>query len=145
MESSKVTSEPSITVASIDKLCTEISALVEVMKNIPIIIQNQEQFTKGQDTKMNIIAKELEKQSRRIYNISGMVEIRTEAISSQMKVQSNAISRLDVRLQSVEVDSRHSSIPISILISISATPDENENDFLSAIIPKRSHPDSKAL
>jgi len=81
-ESLKVALEPFTTVASIDKLYTEISALAEVTKNILIIVQNQEQFTKEQDAKMNIIAKELEKQSRRIYDISGTVKARTEAISS---------------------------------------------------------------
>jgi len=104
-ESPKVapeTSTGSTTAVSIDKLRTEISALAEAMKNIPIIVQNQEQF-----------AKELEKQSKRIYDISGTVETRTEAISSQMKVQSNAINRLDMRLQSVETDSRRSSIPVT--------------------------------
>jgi len=35
---------------------------------------------------MNIITEELEKQSRRINDISETVETRTEAISSQMKV-----------------------------------------------------------
>ena len=149
-ESPKVASEPSTTAASVDKLRTEISALAEAMKNIPVIAQNQEQlvrrqeqFAKGQDAKMNIIAEELEKQSRRINDISGTVEARTEAISSQMKVQSDAISRLDMRLQSVEADSKRSSIPLSIPMSIPATPDENENDFSSAL--KKSHPDSTAL
>jgi len=55
------------------------------------------------------------------------------------------IIRLDMRLQSVEADSRRSSIPISILIFILATSDENENNFSSAIVPKRNHPDSRAL
>jgi len=81
-ESLKVASEPFTTAVSIDKLYTEISALAEVMKNILIIVQNQEQFIKGQDTKMNIIVKELKKQSRRIYDISGTVEAQTKAISS---------------------------------------------------------------
>jgi len=147
-ESPKVAPETSTTAASIDKLRTEIAVLAEAMKNIPIIAQNQEHlvrrqeaFAKGQDAKMNIVAGELEKQSRRINDISGTVETRTEAISSQMKVQSDAISRLDMRFQGVEANSRRSSIPISI----PATPDENVNDFSSAIVPKRSHPDSRAL
>jgi len=37
-ESPKVASEPSTTTASIDKLRTEISALAEAMKNLPIIV-----------------------------------------------------------------------------------------------------------
>jgi len=36
----KVALETSTTAASIDKLHTEISALAEAMKNIPIIVQN---------------------------------------------------------------------------------------------------------
>jgi len=62
-------------------LRTEILALAEAMKNIPIIAQNQEQlvrrqeqFAKGQDVKMNIIAEELEKQSKRINDVSRTVE-----------------------------------------------------------------------
>jgi len=46
------------------------------------LVRRQEQFAKGQDAKMNIIAEELEKQSRRINDVSGTVEARTEAISS---------------------------------------------------------------
>jgi len=62
------------------------------------LFRRQEQFAKGQDAKMNIIVEELKKQSKRINNVSKTVEARTEAISSQIKVQSNAISRLDMRL-----------------------------------------------
>jgi len=40
VQSPKVTPKTSITVAFIDKLCTEISALVKAMKNILIIVQN---------------------------------------------------------------------------------------------------------
>ena len=93
-----------------------------------------------------------------------------------MKVQSDAISRLDMRLQSVETDSRRLSIlvtpkapsPPSVpfetterqklptepeegsqivdyVIESMGEPDENENDFSSALVPKKSHPDSTAL
>jgi len=122
---------------------------------------------------MNIITEELKKQSRRINDISGTVEARTEAISSQMKVQSDAINRLDMRLQSVEVDSRRSSIPVTPKApsppsmpfesterqELPTEPEEesqiedcdmdmdesDENDFLNAIVTKRSHSDSTAL
>jgi len=62
---------------------------------------------------MNIVTGELKKQSRRINNISRTVEARTEAISSQMKVQSDVINRLNMRLPSVETDSRRSLIPVT--------------------------------
>jgi len=78
------------------------------MQNQEHLVRRQEEFTKGQDAKMSEITKELEKQSR-ITDIYGTFEARTEAISSQMKVQSDVINRLDMRIQSVEADSRRLS------------------------------------